>query len=487
MPVTPTTAAQAPKGIDLAVVAARADRLADDLAAAGVTDSFAAGAGFTGAALATLLVPGSGGADRLLVGLGAAEEVDGNRLRAAAGAAARAARRHARVAVTLADASAGGTTAPEAARALAEGWILGAYRYTAMKSAPEADRTKSVVLTTGGSKPVKHAVALGVRTAEAVAFARDLVNAPGGTLRPADFAAQLDTAGRAAGLTVKVLEPAAITRRKLGGLLAVAQGSANPPRFVELHWKPPGAKARVALVGKGVTFDSGGLSLKSTDGMKGMNGDMGGAAAMAGAMLLAPFVAPDMAVSAYLPLVENMPGPDALRVGDVFTARGGTTVEVLNTDAEGRLILADALGVACESKPDAVIDAATLTGACMVALGTRTAGIFGSDESLVDHIRATATHVGESMWPMPMPDHLRRGLDSDVADIKNIGNGRYGGASVAAVFLREFVADHIAWAHLDIAGPAWESEGPWGEVNKGGTGFGVRTLAGVLADWSPLR
>jgi leucyl aminopeptidase len=269
-------------------------------------------------------------------------------------------------------------------------------------------------------------------------------------------------------------------------VLGVAQGATNEPRFVELTYTPSGtARGHVALVGKGVTFDTGGYSLKTPEGMKGMNSDMGGAAAVIGAMsALAALDAP-VKVSGYLPLVENMIGPDAIRVGDILTIRGGTTVEVLNTDAEGRLILADGLRLASEAGPDAIVDLATLTGAIIAALGQRTAGLFGTDD-LVSRVRAVAEASGEAVWPMPMPAHLRPGLDSDIADLRNISGGRYGGSPVAALFLREFVDEDIPWAHLDIAGPAWITESPYGEVPKLGTGFAVRTLIDLLVDWHPL-
>jgi leucyl aminopeptidase len=233
-------------------------------------------------------------------------------------------------------------------------------------------------------------------------------------------------------------------------------------------------------VGKGITFDSGGLSLKTADGMIGMKGDMGGAAAVLGALVAAPVVAPRLKVVGYIPLTDNMVGGDATRVGDVLRARNGKTIEVLNTDAEGRLVLADALSLATEDEPDAIVDLATLTGACMVALGDRTAGLMGNHDGWIEQVADASEAADEPVWHLPLPKHIRKGLDSDIADLRNIPTGRYGGALAAGLFLEEFVGDGIAWAHLDIAGPAWGFE-PHDEVPKGGTGFGVRTLARLMA------
>lgn len=484
--VTPTTAARMPARTDLLVGGARSDRLEDDLGDLDVAPGWAEASGFTGGADQTLLAPGGDGPDRLVVGLGDAGAVDANALRRAAGTAGRAATRHEHVAVALAERAADGVGAA-AVEAVAEGWVLGAYRFVDHKTSPGERSVRSVTLTAGGSKAMRAAVDRGLALAGAVTTARDLVNQPGGSLVPADLAARIKEIGADSGLKVRVDTLAAIRRKGLGGVLGVSQGAANEPRFVEITYTPSGrSRGHVALVGKGVTFDTGGYSLKPSTSMQGMNGDMGGAAAVVGAMSVLGALGAPVTVSGYLPLVENMIGPDAIRVGDVLSIRGGTTVEVLNTDAEGRLILADALRLAVEGEPDAVIDVATLTGAIMAALGPRTAGLFGHDAALVDRVRTVADRVGEAVWPMPMPAHLRPGLDSDVADIKNISNGRYGGASVAALFLRHFVGDDVPWAHLDIAGPSWITEGAQGEVSKGGTGFGVRLLAEVLADWAPL-
>ena len=490
MAVIPSTAAKGPARTDLVVAGVRTDRMADDLATAGVDQDFAERAGFEAKAHQTLLVPTAAdrsGPDRLIVGLGPAAEVDGNRLRSVAGTAGRRTTRHPRVSVALADSATEATGVLGAVQAVAEGWVLGAYRFDAHRTAPPEAKVAAVTLTAGGARAVRDAVARGVAAAQAVTLARDLVNEPGGELLPTDLAERIKAVAAETGLRSKVETPTGMRRRGLGGVLGVAQGATNEPRFVELTYEPAGKpRGHIALVGKGVTFDTGGYSLKTSDGMKGMNGDMGGAAAVVGAMTLLASRRAEVKVTGYLPLVENMIGPDAIRVGDVLTMRGGTTVEVLNTDAEGRLILADALRLASEAGPDAIVDLATLTGACMSALGPRVAGLFGSSGALVERVRSVADSAGESVWPLPMPEHLRSGLDSDVADIRNITGGRHGGALTAALFLRHFVADEIDWAHLDIAGPSWITDAAHGEIPKGATGFGVRLLADLLSTWEPL-
>jgi leucyl aminopeptidase len=239
----------------------------------------------------------------------------------------------------------------------------------------------------------------------------------------------------------------------------------------------------LALVGKGITFDSGGLSLKPADSMMTMKCDKGGAAAVAAAMCALPALKAKVNVEGYIPLTDNMPGPDATRPGDVLTARNGTTIEVLNTDAEGRLILADALALASEAKPDAIIDLATLTGACMVALGDGIAGVMANDDQWAKQVLNAGDLAGEGLWRLPLPERYRKLIDSSVADVKNIG-GKYAGALTAGLFLKEFVDPEIPWVHMDIAGPAWSEESA-GETPKGGTGFGVRTLLRTIERFSP--
>jgi leucyl aminopeptidase len=280
-----------------------------------------------------------------------------------------------------------------------------------------------------------------------------------------------------------------LAARGFGGLLGVNRGSAQPPRFIELTYEPDASRSpsgHLALVGKGITFDSGGLSIKSADGMMTMKDDMAGAAAILGAMAALPVVVPRCRVSAFIPATDNMTGPDATRPGDVLTLYGGTTVEVLNTDAEGRLVLADALVRAGAAEPDAVVDLATLTGAVISALGSRIAGLMGNHPDWIEQVQAAADGAGERMWPLPLPDDYRKRLDSDVADLRNIGRVGDGGALQAGLFLREFVPDDLPWAHVDLAGPAW-SDGVEGEIVKGGTGFAVRTLVELARTFRPPR
>ncbi len=307
---------------------------------------------------------------------------------------------------------------------------------------------------------------------------RDLVNTSPSDLHPKEFADAAVSACRTLKLDVDVLDGRALSRGKYGGIIAVGMGSAHSPRLVRISYTHPKAKRHLALVGKGITFDSGGLSLKPSAAMDWMKCDMGGAAAVLGAMTAIARLKPVINVTGWLPLAENMPSGTAQRPGDVITIRGGRTVEVLNTDAEGRLVLADAIVRAAEDKPDVIADAATLTGAALVALGARTAGIMGNDDELRTRVHDIATATGEQMWPMPLPPELRPSMDSPVADIANIGD-RYGGMLVAGLFLQDFVPDDIPWVHLDIAGPAFNQGEPHGYTPKGGTGAAVRTFVGL--------
>jgi leucyl aminopeptidase len=273
-----------------------------------------------------------------------------------------------------------------------------------------------------------------------------------------------------------------ISREKLGGLLAVNQGSTNPARLVRLQYTPTRrTERRVALVGKGITFDSGGLSLKTGAGMMTMKVDMSGGAAVLAAMSALGAVGARVAVDGWIPLTDNMTGGDAQRPGDVFRARNGKTVEVLNTDAEGRLVLADALALAAETEPDAIIDIATLTGAASVALGSSYAALMATDDALADRLAAAGERTDESIWRLPLPDEYRSQLDSPVADLKNIGSGAYGGALVAGLFLKEFAGDG-PWGHIDV-GMAAFSDADKGIITKGATGYGVRLLVDALANW----
>ncbi len=457
-----------------------ADRLARGEVPAGIDAAFVAAQGFTAKVGEACVLPGAGGRLEIALGLGPEAEVTTASYRRAAARLARAASRCPHVAIDVLGAVPEHLARPDVAQAVAEGVVLGAYRYTALKSDPERSHLESLSVVGPGGAQVRAALERGRTVAEAVCLARDLVNQPGGSLTPTAFATRAEELGALRHFRVEVLDRAAIEDEKLGGLLGVNRGSDEEPRFVKLAWEPAHPRATVALVGKGITFDSGGLSLKPTDSMVGMKGDMAGAAAVLATFTALDAVRPPVRVLGYLPLTDNMPGGDATRVGDVLRIRNGTTVEVLNTDAEGRLVLADALSLASEDEPDAIVDLATLTGACMVALGMKVAGVMGNDDGFVDRVRAAADRADEPIWPLPLPADMRRQIDSEVADLKNVAGARWGGALIAGLFLQEFVADGLPWAHLDIAGPADATEEE-PETRKGGTGFGVRTVLELLA------
>ena len=372
--------------------------------------------------------------------------------------------------------------------AAVEGTVLGSYAFTSYRShsnqaqkndKPLGQMDLSVPAADDGG--ARQSLARALAIVESVTAARDLVNTPPNDLYPASFADRAVTMARSAGLHTEVLDEQALRREGYGGILGVGGGSSRPPRLVRLHYAPAEPRAKVALIGKGVTFDTGGISIKPAAKMEEMTMDMAGAAAVIVTAVLAARLELPVEVIATVPMAENMPSATAYRPGDVLTMYGGTTVEVLNTDAEGRLILADALVRAAQDAPDYLIDAATLTGAQVVALGNRTPGIMGTPQ-FRDRVTAISQEVGENGWAMPLPEHLRSDLDSKLADIANVASHRWGGMLAAGVFLSEFVPDDIPWAHLDIAGPAYNAGSPWGYTGKGGTGVPVRTLAAVLAD-----
>jgi leucyl aminopeptidase len=404
-------------------------------------------------------------------------------VRRAAGAAIRALTGKERVASALA--LAGGQPAdPETVAAAAEGALLGAYSFTDYKTTGQGAGTAPPGAVTllvpdpeaDGLSAVAHRAGA---LAGAVALARDLVNTPPNDLSPAEFARRAEEAARAAGLEVEVLDERALAAAGYGGVLGVGGGSDRPPRLVRI--RHAGSGPRVALVGKGITFDSGGISIKPAAGMDQMKADMAGAAAVVATMTAVAALDLPLEVVATVPMAENLPGGGAYRPADVLTMYGGKRVEVLNTDAEGRIILADAIVRACEDSPAYLIETSTLTGAQRVALGDRTAGVMGSDD-LRARVVAAGDRVGEGMWPMPLPEELRSGLDSKVADLANVTGERTGGMLVAGLFLREFVADGVAWAHVDVAGPAMNTSKPWGFTPKGATGVPVRTLLATLED-----
>ncbi|MGC0364532.1 leucyl aminopeptidase [Rhodococcus sp. 27YEA15] len=416
----------------------------------------------------------------LAVGLGSADKLDSEQIRKSSGAAARSLVGVKTAATTL--------SALDLA-ATAEGFALGAYSFTEFKSvktAPAAEAAPlarvELLVTAPRTKDTKATLARSVAIAEAVAGAREFVNTPPSHLFPAEFAARAKALGVEAGLTVQILDEKALEKGGYGGIVGVGKGSSRPPRLVRLEYasKKRGAR-KVALVGKGITFDTGGISIKPAAGMENMTSDMGGAAAVITTVVLAAKLGLPVNVVAYVPMAENMPSATAQRPGDVLTQYGGTTIEVINTDAEGRLVLADAMVRAGEDKLDYLIDTATLTGAQMVALGTRTPGVMGTDE-FRDRVASISQSVGENGWAMPLPEELRADLASKVADMANVTPHRWGGMLAAAHYLKEFVPEGVQWAHIDVAGPAYNTGGPWGYTGKGGTGVPVRTMIAVLED-----
>ena len=368
---------------------------------------------------------------------------------------------------------------PASAEAVALGALLGSYFFGRYRSNGHAPANLTLV---AAGDHVAGAVARAEVLAAAVTLARDLVNASPSHLYPESFAAEAATVAASCGLGIEVLDESALRAGGYGGICGVGQGSIHPPRLVRLSYSHPDAAKTLVLAGKGITFDSGGLSLKPAKAMETMKSDMSGAAAVLAALQAIAAIGPAVNVVGYLPLAENMPGGGAQRPSDVITIYGGTTVEVLNTDAEGRLVLADALARAGSDEPDLIVDIATLTGAQVIALGTRVSAVMANDDAAREGIADAAGRAGEAMWPMPLPEELRKGLDSKVADLANVAGEREGGMLTAGLFLREFVPDGVRWAHLDIAGPAFHEGEPYGYTPKGGTGFAVRTLVQIAQD-----
>ena len=433
----------------------------------------------------TILHPTDGVAARrvAIAGLGKSEEFSLTRVRQAAGAAARALAKRGcrRVATIVHGADVGGLDPERAARATVEGTLLGVfepdYYKTTDREAHDFDEFTLVERDAQKVAAVRRGAAQGEHAAQATNFARTLQCEPPNRLTPTLFAERADAMGREYGLETRVLGPDEMAQEGMGALLAVAKGSDEAPRMVVMRWAGANRGPRIGLVGKGVTFDSGGLSLKSGEGMMHMKYDMSGAAGVLGAMQLLARVEIPASVLAVLPLTENLPSGKAMRPGDVVTALNGKSIEILNTDAEGRLILADGLAYAAREGCDILLDAATLTGACAVALGPVTNGVMGNDDGVVEAVVQAGAETGEYMWALPMFPEYRELLKSDLADIKNIG-GRAGGAITAAKFLEEFVGD-ARWAHLDIAPTAWTDEAkPW--LAKGPTGVPTRTLVAAV-------
>lgn len=475
--LTVTTAPAAEADVDVVVLAARKGADGPELLAA---DGFEwvvphlATMGAIGAADELTRLPGTGSGPRVVAVAGVGERADAASLRVAAGAAVR------RLTDTSSVALAVPTDDAEAAAALLEGAALGAYAYDQYRTEPKPPVTRIDLHTEFPSDRIGLDRIRAV--VSAVARTKDLVNASPAELFPASFADIAVQAATEAGAAARVWDEAALEADGFGGILGVGRGSSRGPRLVRLEWAPAGASVHLALIGKGITFDSGGLSLKPMASMVGMKTDMAGAAAVLATIVALAELEVPVRVSGWLCLAENMPSGTATRPNDVLRIRGGKTVEVLNTDAEGRLVLADALVAASDEQPDAIVDVATLTGAQVVALGHRIAGLMGDDE-LVAKVRDAADAVDEATWPMPLPADLLPLLKSDVADLANTKLGMtVPGMLLAGVFLQQFVGTRegsdtrIPWAHIDIAGPAHNSGSGWGFTGSGATGAAVRTL-----------
>jgi leucyl aminopeptidase len=437
--------------------------------------------GFTGEADQVVSFPGVGIARaRLVIAIAVPKEPAHEQLRRIAGQAIRVAvgAKATSVAVAL------DPTDVDELGAIAEGLHLGAYAFTAYKSAKPNTKTSlgtvtvltSMARQAGAAKALERAAIVSA----AVDQARDWVNTPPADLRPPAFADLIkEWAGDA--VRVTVWDERKLERERCGGILAVGAGSEVPPRLVRMAYRPTGAKKHLALVGKGITFDSGGLSIKTGAGMQTMKMDMAGAATVVGAIAAIARLGLPINVTTFACLAENMPSGSATRPGDVLTMRSGATVEVLNTDAEGRLVLGDGLTLAVEAKPNAIVDVATLTGACIVALGDRTAGVMGNNDAFRQDVLDAAASAGESMWPLPLPEEMvGKVKSSKIADLRQHNPKPAGGALFAGEFLHAFVGD-VPWAHLDIAGPAYNEEVPYGYLPAGGTGFAVRTLIELAA------
>ena len=414
----------------------------------------------------TVLVAGPSGQRIVVAGLGPID-VTAEQVRRAVGAAIR-------VVAGLDGASSATisleTSEPGVIKGAAEGALLGAYSYR------EPSGISAITLVSANRKPeAKQALDLAVSTAKAVATTREWVNLPANQLYPETFADAIRNLAKATKLDVEVWDEKALEKDGMGGILAVGGGSARKPRLVKLSYAPRGAKFHLALIGKGITFDTGGLNLKPADGMYTMKCDMAGAASVLAATAAIAELGLKIKVTAWGALAENMPSGSSYRPSDVLTMYNGLTVENGNSDAEGRIVMADALAKASEEKPNLVIDVATLTGACMVALGENVAGLMSRDDATADLILDAAEAAGELFWQLPIPEDAAPKLESKVADLRSTGD-KYGGALTAAAFLSRFVADDLAWAHLDIAGPAFNTGSAHDYVPVGATGMSVRTL-----------
>jgi leucyl aminopeptidase len=430
--------------------------------------------GFEGKVGQTLVIPSDRGVV-IAIGMGDSAKVTANSLRKSAAALARAASKQSSMVTNLVEASK--LSAAAATQAVVEGMALALYRFNTVRARKDVPALTTVSLVADvAPAAIERGIRRGQALADAVCLARDLSNLPPNYLNSAELAARaIEMASP--DLTVEVWGRDRLKAEKCNGILAVNAGSVDDPAMIRISYRPKGATKTIGLIGKGITFDSGGLSIKPSSGMEQMKMDMSGAGAMLSVMGALATLKPKVNVEAWLCCTDNLVSGASMKVSDVITYRNGTTVEVMNTDAEGRLVLADGLILAVEAKVDAMVDMCTLTGACMVALGTKIAGLMGNNQAWIDQTKAAADASDEPVWHLPLPSDYRKLLDSEVADMKNIG-GPYGGALTAGLFLQEFVGD-VPWVHLDIAGKE-RVEGDEDWKVKGATGFGVRLLAELI-------
>lgn len=475
-----------PKGIDVLILGLNSTEK-DSVLVGGLDDSkvndeilqIAKALGAKPKTSSVTLIPNLKGPHTIVVGLGETTDNYEN-IRKAVGNAVRKAsslssEKGLKLAISLA------LTQDSAAQAALVGAILGSYEYAKLSENPPVKIQKISLLAKGISK---HVVAQAEIIAAAVCQAREWVNTPPNLLYPQSFAETAKQYLAKTKVSVEILDDKALAKGGYGGILAVGGGSARKPRLVRMSYNPRGAKQHLALVGKGITFDSGGLDIKPASGMYTMKCDMAGAAAVIAAIKAIAELGLKIKVTGYASMAENMPSGEAYRPSDVLTMYGGKTVENANTDAEGRLVMADALARAGEDNPDLVVDIATLTGACIVALGSRTAGLMASDTETAKLVLTATETAGEAFWQLPITQDIKDGLDSQVADIKSSGASRYGGALTAGAFLWSFVPEDTPWAHLDIAGPAFNEGSGFDYVAPGGTGYGVRSLIALAEKMS---
>ncbi len=447
---------------------------------------------FTGKKGTTAVVDGTGkiGAGRVvIVGLGKQEEFDLDCVRlATAKSLCKARAMKAKSVVTIMHgAGTGGLYPADTAAAIAEGALLGLYKfdkYVSKKKDDEAEKINELYICEidkGKTAAIRKGLKLGQELAESANMARDLINEPPNVLNAAGLARHARKLGKRKNLSVRIYNKKEIRAMKMEAFLGVNKGSRNDPFFITIEYKgAPKVKKTMGIVGKGITFDSGGLSLKPSSAMDTMKSDMSGAAAVLGTMDAISRIAPKVNVTGVIATTDNMPGGGAQCIGDIVRASNGKTIEIKNTDAEGRLILADALAWSAKKELNPIIDLATLTGACVVALGTYRTGLFSNDDKLVEKIKNAGAKTGEKYWRLPIDPEYFDAVKTDIADMKNVGD-RNAGATTAALFLKEFIGKDTQWAHLDIAGTAF-LEKPQGYYIKGGTGVGVRTLATLAMD-----